>query len=230
MSGSTVLQSGLVPPRSRPDADERAGIIRAAYACLSAPHTGPVSVAAILDAAAMSTRAFYRHFESKDELFLAMLKRDSDALARRLTTLANETPGGPVAQLRAWIDHLLGLAYDPQSRAHAVVLGSDEVRVAKGYRKADAQLRADRERILADVLRRGRDDGSFPLAEPELDAAAIHALVDRAFVAPTQGAAPQREQVVNYLLDFALRALGGERRGDEFPALHRSAQEGPNAT
>jgi AcrR family transcriptional regulator len=197
-----------VPPRTRLAADEHADIIDAAYTCLSAPHEGPVSVAAILDVAGLSTRAFYRHFTSKDELFLAMLKRDSDAVARRLQHLAEDTPGGPPAQLRAWIDHFLGLAYDPRRRVHIVVLDSDEVRVAKGYREASAQLRADREEILADILRRGRDDGSFPLAVPERDAAAIHALVDRAFAAPLQGLGLDQDRLVGYVLDFALRALG----------------------
>ncbi len=167
-----------------------------------------MSVAAILDTAGLSTRAFYRHFASKDELFLAMLKRDSDSVARRLARLADETPGGPPAQLRAWIDYLLGLAYHPRRRAHVVVLGSDEVLVAKGYREASTQLRADRERILADILRRGRDDGSFPLAEPDRDAAAIHAVVDRAFAAPLQGLGLDQELLVGYVLDFSLRALG----------------------
>jgi AcrR family transcriptional regulator len=200
-----------VPPRIRVAADERADIIDAAYACLSSPHPGPVSVAAILDTAGLSTRAFYRHFASKDELFLAMLKRDSDAVARRLSRLAAETKGGPVAQLTAWVDFLLGLAYHPRRRAHIVVLDSDEVRMAKGYREASAELRADRERILADILRRGRDDGTFPLAEPERDAAAIHAIVDRAFAAPLLGVGPDRERLVGYVVDFALRALGASR-------------------
>jgi AcrR family transcriptional regulator len=200
-----------VPPRIRVAADERADIIDAAYACLSSPHPGPVSVAAILDAAGLSTRAFYRHFASKDELFLAMLKRDSDVVGRRLRRLAIETPGGPVAQLEAWIDYLLGLAYHPRRRAHVVVLDSDEVRMAKGYREATAELRADRERILADILRRGRDDGSFPLAEPERDAAAIHALADRAFAAPLQGVGLDQDLLVGYVMDFALRALGATR-------------------
>jgi AcrR family transcriptional regulator len=201
-----------VPPRTRLADDERADIIDAAYACLSSPHPGPVSVAAILDAAGLSTRAFYRHFASKDELFLAMLKRDSEAVTRRLRKLAQETPGGPVAQLRAWIDCLLGLAYHPRMRAHVVVLDSDEVRVAKGYREASAELRADRERVLADILRRGCDDGSFPLAEPDRDAAAIHAVVDRAFAAPLFGLGPDRQLLVGYVLDFALRALGATQR------------------
>ena len=167
-------------------------------------------MAAILDTAGLSTRAFYRHFASKDELFLAMLKRDSDAVARRLRRVAQETPGGPADQLTAWVDYLLGLAYNPRRRAHAVVLDSDEVRVAKGYREASAELRADRERILADILRQGRDDGSFPLAEPDRDAAAIHALVDRAFAAPLLGVGPDRERLVGYVVDFALRALGAK--------------------
>src|SRR6202011_339336 len=85
-----ALEYALVPPRTRADADERADIIEAAYACLSAPHEAPVSVAAILDGAGLSTRAFYRHFASKDELFLAMLKRDSDAVARRLQRPAED--------------------------------------------------------------------------------------------------------------------------------------------
>jgi AcrR family transcriptional regulator len=200
-----------VPPRIRVGADERADIIDAAYACLSSPHEGPVSVAAILDTAGLSTRAFYRHFASKDELLLAMLKRDSDAVARRLAGVAEQTRGGPAAQLRAWIDYFVGLAYDPRRRAHVVVLNSDEVRVAKGYREISAELRADRERILADILRRGRDDGSFPLAEPERDAAAINALVERAFVTPLQGVGLDQERLVGYVLDFALRALGSTR-------------------
>lgn len=201
-----------MPPRTRLPDDERADIIDAAYSCLSSPHQGPVSVAAILDAAGLSTRAFYRHFASKDELFLAMLRRDSEAVLRRLRRVARDTDGGPQAQLRAWIDCLLGLAYHPRMRAHVVVLDSDEVRVAKGYRDASAELRSNREEILADILRRGRDDGSFPLAEPDRDAAAIHAVVDRAFAAPLLGLGPDRELLVGYVHDFALRALGAHRR------------------
>jgi AcrR family transcriptional regulator len=200
-----------VPSRSRIAADERAGIIEAAYKCLSSPHPGPVSVAAILEEAGMSTRAFYRHFESKDELFLAMLRQDCEAVARRLRRVADETTGGPTAQLTAWVDYFLGLVYDPRRRSHVTVLDSDEVRVAKGYREASEGLRADRERILADILRRGSSDGSFPLAEPDRDAAAIHALVDRAFAAPLLGVGPDRQKLVGYVVDFALRALGAGR-------------------
>src|SRR5215208_2404196 len=109
--GAASLQSAIVQPDSASDHD-RGCIIEAAYGCLSAPHTGPIPVAAILQRAGVSTRAFYRHFESKDELFLAMLRQESDALAGRLDRIVDEPSGAPVEQLKAWIAHMFGLVYD----------------------------------------------------------------------------------------------------------------------
>ena len=85
------------------DGDDRGCIIDAAYDCLSEPHSGPIPVAAILQRAGVSTRAFYRHFESKDELFLAMLREETDALAERLDRICRRVAGGPAEQLNAWI-------------------------------------------------------------------------------------------------------------------------------
>ena len=62
------------------DGDERMRIIDAAYRCLLARDGATVSVTAILAEAGLSTRAFYRHFESKDSLLLALFRRDSDRL------------------------------------------------------------------------------------------------------------------------------------------------------
>ena len=105
--------------------DDRGCIIDAAYGCLSEPHTGPIPVAAILQRAGVSTRAFYRHFESKDELFLAMLRQESDALADRLDRIADEAPGAPVDQLKAWIGQMFGWMHDAELRMH---LDSDRLR------------------------------------------------------------------------------------------------------
>ena len=92
------LHSAIVQPDS-PNADDRQGIIDAAYGCLYEPHSGPIPVAAILERAGLSTRAFYRHFSSKDELFLAMLRQEADALADRLDRITGESPGSPAEQL-----------------------------------------------------------------------------------------------------------------------------------
>jgi AcrR family transcriptional regulator len=194
-----------------PNADDRQSIIEAAYGCLYESHSGPIPVAAILERAGLSTRAFYRHFASKDELFLAMLRQEADALAGRLDRIADELPGDPVKQLRAWVEMMFDLAYDPQLRMHLTVIDSDEVRAAKGYRETRERLHADRERSLERVLQRGCDDGSFPLADPQRDAVAISAVVSRELTISAPGDAQDLQRARARVLDFALRALGADR-------------------
>jgi AcrR family transcriptional regulator len=199
-----------VPPDT-PSDDERESIIEAAYSCLSEPHSGAVPVAAILARAQVSTRAFYRHFESKDELFLALLRQECEAMADRLDRIADEQLGGPIDQLEAWIRQMFGLASDPRLRMRMRVIDSDEVRCANGYRETRERAHTDRERSLVEILKRGRKDGSFPLAEPERDAIAISAVVSRALTLTEPDDPAQPEQSVTRVLDFALRAMGAER-------------------
>ncbi len=194
--------------------DDRGCIIDAAYVCLSQPHSGPIPVAAILQRAGVSTRAFYRHFQSKDELFLAMLRQESDALADRLDRIAKEAPGSPVEQLKEWISRMFGWVDDAQLRMHLTVIDSDELRAAKGYRETRERAHADRERSLVQILRRGREDGSFPLADPERDAIAISAVVSREMTGVSPDDERQLERSLARVLDFALRALGAQRAAE----------------
>jgi AcrR family transcriptional regulator len=191
--------------------DDRHCIIDAAYSCLSEPHSGPIPVAAILQRARVSTRAFYRHFESKDELFLAMLRQETDALAERLDRVLEKHDGGARRQLEAWIEGMFGLIHDDQTRLHFTVIDSDEVRAARGYRETREQAHADRERSLVEILRRGRDDGSFPLARPAEDAMAINGLISRVMMAQSNDDPDGLRRAKADILDFALRALGADR-------------------
>jgi AcrR family transcriptional regulator len=200
-----------VQPVTTDDAD-RVEIIDAAYGCLSEPHTGPIPVAAILQRAGVSTRAFYRHFASKDELFLEMLRQETDALSARLDRICDSAEGGSVEQLKAWIAGMFGLIHDDQTRMHFTVIDSDEVRAAKGYRETREQAHADRERSLAEILRRGREDGTFPLADPERDAFAINAVMSRVMVLQSYDDHDGLQRAQDQILDFALRALGAKRR------------------
>jgi AcrR family transcriptional regulator len=204
------LESSTVP-QDPPTVDDRQGIIDAAYGRLSEPHTGPIPVAAILERAGLSTRAFYRHFASKDELFLAMLRQEADALADRLDRIADELPGDPVEALTAWIEMMFVLAHDPALRTHLSVIDSDEVRAAKGYRDMRERLHADRERSLERVLARGLEDGSFPLAQPHSDAVAISAIVSRELTISGPGSDADLQRSRARVLDFALRALGAKK-------------------
>jgi len=196
------------------DADDRGRIIDAAYHCLSEPHTGPVPVAAILARAGVSTRAFYRHFASKDELFLAMLRRESDALVDRLNRICAETRGDSVEQLRAWIAGMFGLIHDDRTRMAFSVIDSEEVRAARGYRETRERAHAERERSLTEILRRGRVDGSFPQGDPEHDAFAINAVISRVMANQSHTDSDGLRTAQAKLFDFALRALGARRSAD----------------
>ncbi|WP_441957734.1 TetR/AcrR family transcriptional regulator [Mycolicibacterium houstonense] len=192
------------------DAAERDAIIEAAFDCLSEPHTGAVPVAAVLARAGLSTRAFYRHFESKDALFLAMMRGEGDSLARRLDQIAARYDGPPADQLRMWLGQIFGLLKDERLNMHMTVLDSDEVRAAKGYRAAREQWHADRERSLAAILRRGLEDGSFPQAKPEQDAVAIGAMVSHSMSRLCSDGECEIAQAE--VVDFALRAVGAPTR------------------
>jgi len=197
-----------------PSDDDRGCIIDAAYGCLSEPHTGPIPVAAILQRAGVSTRAFYRHFESKDELFLAMLRQEGDALADRLDRIVDK-PGAPVDQLKEWIRQMFGRMHDAELRMHLTVIDSDEVRAAKGYRETRERAHAARERSLVEILRRGRIDGTFPLADPERDAIAISAVIGREMANQSLDDEQRLQRSLDWMLEFALRALGAEGRTAE---------------
>ena len=192
--------------------DERRRIIEAAYRCLSDSHREPVTMSTILHTAGVSSRAFYRHFRSKDDLFLALLQEGADEIAARVDRVAAAEIGSPVDQLATWIGEIFDLMVDPRRRMQMAVIDSEEVRSAAGYRDMRERSHASRERSLADILRRGRATGAFPLADPDHDAVAISALVSRILssVAPEDMQAVK--QAESRLLDFALRAVGAVAR------------------
>ena len=192
--------------------DERRRIIEAAYRCLSNSHREPVTMSTILHTAGVSSRAFYRHFRSKDDLFLALLQEGADEIAARVDRVAAAEIGSPADQLATWIGEIFDLMVDPRRRMQMAVIDSEEVRSAAGYRDMRERSHASRERSLADILRRGRATGAFPLADPDHDAVAISALVSRILssVAPEDMQAVK--QAESRLLDFALRAVGAVAR------------------
>jgi len=80
-------------PRQFDDGAERQLILDAAYAALR-DHGPDFTIVHILTNAGVSTRSFYRHFDSKDSLIHAMYLRDGEWAAERLTkrlTRARET-------------------------------------------------------------------------------------------------------------------------------------------
>ncbi|ORB28194.1 TetR family transcriptional regulator [Amycolatopsis mediterranei S699] [Mycolicibacterium parafortuitum] len=180
----------------------------AALRCLADPHIGPVPMALILRTAGVSSRAFYRHFQSKDDLFLALLDQECAEVVHRVDAVADAATGDAADQLAAWIGAMFDIVANTKARTQLMVVDSDEVRAAKGYRTVRERLHTAREKGLAEILRRGRDDGSFPLTDPDLDAMAINAVVSRVLGGQTSDDPERLKQAQVATLDFAFRAVG----------------------
>jgi len=101
----------------------------------------------ILRQAGLSTPAFYRHFRSKDELFVVLLddgrRRLANYLRHRMAKA--DTPAGLV---RAWIDGVLAQAADPAAARRTRPFLANLDRLAEQY-GAEQQQSVD---LLIDLL------------------------------------------------------------------------------
>lgn len=195
------------------EVSERSRIMEAAHRCLAANNGEAVSVTDILREAGLSTRAFYRHFGSKDDLLIAMFRYDRDRVLARLRA-AVAAAQSPADSLRAWIEGYLGLASGPRRRQRVDVLSSAEIRRASGYGVERTDWMAQHQAEIAAILRQGVRDGSFPMANAEPDAGAIHAMITEALAAQFDGSARvSAAESAGQLIDFAFRALGVTRHG-----------------
>src|ERR1700722_3849995 len=133
--GDKLAIAGTRPPgRPRlyePD-EERDRILVAALEVLRRNGGEEASVADILQEAALSTRAFYRHFETKEDVIRSLYERDADSfgahLSRRVEAAAN-----PEEALSIWVFEMLGLGYDRRRAERMSALRSPMVlRVVAG--------------------------------------------------------------------------------------------------
>ncbi|MGF7239544.1 MAG: TetR/AcrR family transcriptional regulator [Frankia sp.] len=206
----TELTPAAAPRVGRPrrfDADtERGMVMDAAMRLIARTGYAQTSVSEILAEAGLSTRSFYRHFDSKEALLLALLERDTAAVARSLERAVASAPG-PVAAIEAWLEGLLDVFYEPR-RAARVALFSSAV-VHGFYPLADVMQDTRRVscRPLIGALRAGHEAGLLRSPTPEADASSMYALVGAAadrHDAHFQHRAAARAHVVR----FAWPALG----------------------
>ena len=154
----------------------RRAIVAAASEALREQGVRGLSVAAVLDRAELSTRAFYRHFDSKDQVvaavFLEMAYAEKRRLQRKMAKAAN-----PVEAVVAWIDGRLDLAFDENIK-------SDLRRLSL---EAQSQMFAAPELIqpayeemlepLIEQLHRGLSRGVFHDIDPVTEAQSIQGVV-----------------------------------------------------
>jgi AcrR family transcriptional regulator len=202
------------PRRFEPETEVRL-ILDAALEVMRRNGYADASVSDILHEAGLSTRSFYRHFESKDDLVRALYRRDAESAGRRLVARV-EAAGTPRASLEVWIDEILSFVYDRRRAERFALLSSDGARRAVGTGEEQRLGFAALIDPLVKLLNDGRADGSFPAAEPERDARTIRAVVWEIMDwARTDTSRVTRRDAVAHALRFCLPALGatGAARG-----------------
>ena len=191
-------------------ADERERLYRAGWVVLRRNGYANAGITEILGEAGLGTRAFYRHFDSKDELLVSMFAENASATARRLADHV-DLAGSPLARVRSWIDEILALSDDPRHGEAARMFISPTmpgVFDAAGN-EAIAELRAPLRSALAD----GAAAGDFPDCDPDADAVTIHAIVWRLFIDAINGRSTMaRDEARAHVERFVLRALGPSPR------------------
>jgi AcrR family transcriptional regulator len=207
MTGSMEATSTGGRKKLEPDPQVRVAILAAASKIVREEGVRAFSIAQVLNRAQLSTRAFYRHFGSKDELvaavFLGMASVEMLRLRRRMAEAAD-----PVGAVAAWIDGRLELAFNDELRSDLRQMSVE----------AQSQMFASPELIgpaygeilrpLVEQLVRGAELGLFTDIDPESEALSIQGVVwsnvERQWATGSCDQNELRERVQR----FCLRGLG----------------------
>ncbi len=207
------LREHVTGPRTRrrnklgPDPTVRREILAAASTTLREQGVGGLSVAAVLERAGLSTRAFYRHFGSKDELvaavFLESARVEKRRLLRRMSAAATE-----IEAVAAWVDGRLDLAFDHDVRTDlrrlSLVAQSQTLASPSMVQPAYAEIL----KPLADALQRGVDSGTFHDIDPVIDTQFIHGVVWAGIDRHWASGDYRRHDLRQRILRFCLHGLG----------------------
>jgi len=190
-----------------PDPDLRRAIVAAASKSVRGQGVRGLSIAAVLARAQLSTRAFYRHFESKDQLvaavFLEMARVEMRRLRRKMASAATA-----VDAVAAWIDGRLDLAFDENIKSDLRCLSLE----AQSQMFASPELvqpaYAEMLKPLVEQLQRGLEHGVFHDIDPVTHAQSIQGVVWASTERQWATGDCDRADIRQRALLFCLRGLG----------------------
>ena len=198
------------PPGAGPNRDEVEQLIDATWAV--AARTGSIepSVREILQQAGLSTKAFYRHFRSKDDLLLVAMDRGTRLLVDYLEhrVARHEDPS---ARITAWIDGFVRQAINPVAARRTLPWSLGVGRLGalfpEAFEQSQQRITAPLEREIRAVVGSGRGSSPDPTRDARiifaysLETIRYHLILDTVPDSAT----------VSHLGDFAHRALGLSR-------------------
>ncbi len=163
-------------------------------------------VAAIVRRAGLSNQAFYRHFRSKDELLLAVLREGFRVLAGYLAHRMASAPT-PEARIRAWIGGVLEQALHSGAASATRPFAVSRARLAELFPEQVEASERELAQPLREAIAEAVEAGTLPGADPERDAEAIHTLAMGWLQRKLCQRAPAPRAEAEHLIRFAIAAL-----------------------
>jgi AcrR family transcriptional regulator len=187
----------------------RERLLRSAREVIEEGGYGSASVIAIADRAGLAAGTLYRHFASKEELFVEVFRSVCSGEERAMRSASAAMPAGSsaVSVLGAVLTTFAERALRNPQLAWALIAEPVD-------RMVDAERLAYRERYAAmvgETLRAAIAAGEVPPQDVEFTAAVLVGGCGEALVGPLSplaGEAPSSEHVVQALLAFVRRAVG----------------------
>jgi AcrR family transcriptional regulator len=190
-----------------PDPDTRRAILAAASEALREQGVQGLSIAAVLQRAELSTRAFYRHFESKDQLvsavFLEMARTEKRRLRRRMAAA-----GGPVEAVASWVDGRLDLAFSESIKSDLRHMSLEAQSQSFASPELIQPAYAEMLEPLIDQIQRGLEQGAFRDVDPMSGAQSIQGVVWASTERQWATGDCERAEVRRRTLRFCLSGLG----------------------
>jgi len=191
----------LAPTRER--------LLMAARELIEEGGYGAASVAAIAERAGVAAGTLYRHFESKEELFVELFRAvcEREVSAMRAAAERMDADASQVDRLETVLATFAQRALRRPRLAWALIAEPVDPLV-------DAERLAYRERysaLTAEALRAGIERGELPDQNVELTAAALVGGCGEALVGPLSplaGARPSKDEILEALRTFIRRAVG----------------------
>jgi AcrR family transcriptional regulator len=164
----------------------------------------------VLEESGLGTRAFYRHFASKDEVALAVFAEAAEREAKRLHGRM-KFASDPIEGVVAWIDARLELGFDQRLAASLRPLTEEAVRASRRFpRQLEPAFNRTLEPLI-EQLNQGIASGAFVGIDPIADAKAIHHVVSGVVEQRWTGFSLPRRDTRVHVLRFCLNALGVDR-------------------
>ncbi len=190
-----------------PDPNVRCAIVAAASKSMHEHGVHGLSVATVLEGAQLSTRAFYRHFDSKDQLVAAVFLEEARVETQRLRARMADA-AGPVDAVVAWVDGGLERAFGEAAENGARRLSMDPHTKAVSSPEMVAPAYSAILEPLIEQIQRGLELGLFHDIVPSTAAKSIHGVVLAGSQRHGQMQRWDRSAIRVRVLRFCLRGLG----------------------